>query len=314
MKIYHNIPKAGEIKNAVVTVGTFDGIHRGHQKLISETCRRAIASGGESVVITFDPHPRQVLHPASGVKTINTLSEKIEVFSKMCVKHLLIIPFTKEFAKTSSEDFLRKYIVEPFGLKTIVIGYDHHFGKDRKGNLGFLKEMSEKYFFEVEQVPLQEFKNAAVSSSKVRQIIGEGQIEEANEILGYHYSISGIVVKGNQIGRTLGFPTANIELDNPNKLIPAYGVYAVRIKCRGKMYGGMSNIGIRPTLDVNKLTIEVNIFDFDADIYGETITIYFLKHTREEKKFRDLELLRRRLIIDKVKVEKILAGEKGKGV
>jgi len=311
LKIYRNISEIGTIKNAVVTVGTFDGVHRGHKKLISETCRRAIAAGGESVVITFDPHPRLVLQPNSGIKIINTLDEKIEVFSKMCVKHLLVISFTTEFAKTSSEDFLKKYIVEPFDLKAIVIGYDHHFGKDRQGNLNFLKTMADKYGFEVDQIPVQAFRNVPVSSSKVREAIQEGQMEEASERLGYHYSLSGTVVKGNQVGRTLGFPTANIELDNPNKLIPAYGVYAVHIKCRGKIYRGMSNIGIRPTLDDHKLTIEVNIFDFDEDIYGEIITIYFLKHTREEKKFRDLELLRRRLIIDKVKVDKILNKDKG---
>ncbi len=311
MKIYHNISELGKIKNAVVTVGTFDGIHRGHQKLISETCRLAIAVGGQSVVITFDPHPRQVVQPSSGVKTINTLDEKIEVFSKMCIKHLLVIPFTLEFAKTSSEDFLRKYIVEPFELKFIVIGYDHHFGKDRKGKLDFLKRMGKKYGFEVDQVPMQAFKDVVLSSSKVRSIIQRGQMEKASEFLGYHYFISGTVVKGNQIGRTLGFPTANIKLDNPDKLIPAYGVYAVLVNSRGKMYQGMGNIGIRPTLDEHKLTIEVNIFDFDMDIYGEKITIYYLKHTREEKKFRDLELLHRGLIIDKVKVKKILEQRRG---
>jgi len=227
----------------------------------------------------------------------------------MCVKHLLIIPFTKEFAKTSSQDFLKKYIVEPFDLKAIVIGYDHHFGKDRQGNLDFLKNMGNKYGFEVDQIPVQAFKDVPVSSSKVREAIQKGKMPEASDRLGYHYSLTGIVVKGNQVGRTLGFPTANIEPNDPNKLIPAYGVYAVLIRCRGERYGGMSNIGIRPTLKLNPLTIEVNIFDFDEDIYGETITIYFLKHTREEKKFRDLELLRRRLVIDKVKVKKILKQE-----
>ena len=290
----------------MVTVGTFDGIHRGHRKLISEVCRKATAIGGESVVITFDPHPRQVLQPASDVKLINTLDEKKEVFGQMCVDHLLIVSFTKEFAKTSSEDFLKKYIVEPFDLMAIVIGYDHHFGKDRKGNLDFLRDMGNKYGFEIDQIPMQEFKDIALSSSRVREAIQLGQMPEAKGYLGYHYSITGTVVKGNQIGRTLGFPTANIEPDNPDKLIPAYGVYASLVKYGGKTYGGMSNIGIRPTLKVNKLTIEVNIFDFDEEIYGEKITIYFLQHTREEKKFRDLELLRRRLVIDKVKVKKIL--------
>ena len=313
MKIYHDISELVEIKNAVVTVGTFDGIHKGHRKLISEVCCMAKAAKGESVVITFDPHPRQVLNPTSGVKMINTLDEKKEVFGQMCVDHLLIISFTKKFAKTSSEDFLKKYIVEPFDLKAIVIGYDHHFGKGRKGNLDFLKNMGNKYGFEVDQVPMQEFKDVALSSSNVREAIQKGRMQVARSYLGYNYSITGTVVKGNQVGRTLGFPTANIEPDNPEKLIPAYGVYASLVRYGDKVYQGMSNIGIRPTLDEHKLTIEVNIFDFDEDIYGEKITIYFLQHTRAEKKFRDLELLRRRLVIDKVKVKKILDGKK-KGI
>ena len=312
MKIYNNISELGEIKNAVVTIGTFDGIHMGHRKLISEVCRAAKAISGESVVITFDPHPRQILHPASDVKLISSLDEKKEAFGQMCVDHLLIIHFTREFAKTSSEGFLKKYIVGTFDLKAIVIGYDHHFGKGRKGGLDFLKDMGNKYGFEVDQIPMQEFKDVALSSSRIREAIKAGQMPEAERYLGYHYSITGTVVKGNQIGRTLGFPTANIDPDSPDKLIPAYGVYASLIRYGDKIYEGMSNIGVRPTLSENQLTIEVNVFDFDKEIYGEKITIYFLQHTREEKKFRDLELLRRRLVIDKVKVKKILERREGK--
>ena len=306
MKIYRDISQIGEIKNAVVTVGTFDGVHLGHRKLISEVCRKAKAIGGESVVVTFDPHPRKVLQPDAGIKIISTLEEKTDVFRKMCVDHLLIIPFTKAFAKTTSEAFLENYIVKPFALKAFVIGYDHHFGSGRKGNLDFLAGMSEKYHFEVDQIPVEEFQSTALSSSKIREALKAGDMPLATRFLGYYYSISGIVVRGNQIGRTLGFPTANIRPDNPDKIIPAYGVYAVLVKWKDKMFGGMNNIGIRPTLKEHQLTIEVNIFDFDEDIYDERITIYFLKHTREEKKFRDLDLLRRRLLIDKLKVTKIL--------
>ncbi len=307
MKIYHSISEVEKVKNAVVTVGTFDGVHKGHQKLIGEVCRKAKAMGGESVVITFDPLPRRILHPQEDIKMINTLDEKIAVFSRLCVDHLLIIRFTCEFAKTSSEDFLKKYIIEPFGMKAFVIGYDHHFGNDRKGNLEFMTRMSKKYGFEVDRIAEEKIDHMALSSSKIREAILKGDMSTANAFLGYRYSMSGIVVKGNQLGRKLGFPTANIEPD-PGKLIPAYGVYAVLVKWKDKLYGGMSNIGIRPTLKEHQLTVEVNIFDFNHNIYGEKITIYFVQHTREEKKFKDLELLRRRLIIDKIKVSKILEG------
>ncbi len=305
MKIYHNIEEVGRVKNAVVTVGTFDGVHKGHRKLINEVCRKAKAIGGESVIVTFDPLPRRILKPREDIKMISTLEEKIEAFSRLCVDHLLIIRFTCEFAKTSGEDFLKKYIIEPFGLKAFVIGYDHHFGNDRQGDIEFLTRMSKKYAFDVDRIAEEKIDDTALSSSKIREAILKGDMPTANAFLGYRYSMSGIVVKGNQLGRKLGFPTANIEPEY-GKLIPAYGVYAVLVKWNNKLYGGMSNIGIRPTLKEHQLTVEVNIFDFNHNIYGEKITIYFVQHTREEKKFRDLELLRRRLIIDKIKVSKIL--------
>jgi len=305
VRIYNDISEIGELKNPVVTVGTFDGVHIGHQKVINELVSAAKAMNGESVVITFEPHPRQVLQPGFDLRIIITREEKIRLLEKCGVDIFIIIEFTKEFAQNSSEDFLRKYIVEPIKPAKLIIGYDHHFGKGRQGNFDFLQEMSGKYHFEIGQVGMLDVKEIAVSSTKIRDAIKRGDMKEVSEFLGYNYSISGTVVRGNQIGRTLGFPTANIRPDHPDKLVPAYGVYAVLVEWNGKFFKGMANIGIRPTLNLHTLTIEVNIFDFDEVIYDENITIFFLEHIRDEKKFRDLDLLRRRLIIDKLKVQKI---------
>ena len=306
MKIFTSIADIGNIHNPVVTVGTFDGLHIGHQKVISALIHAAKAIDGESVVVTFFPHPRTVLQPGFDLKLILSRKEKVQFLEKLGVDNLVCIEFTKEFAQTSSEDFIKNYIVDPIAPKKFIIGYDHHFGKDRKGNIEFMNSMAEKYGFEVEQVAMLDLSEVAISSSKIRDAIKSGDMKTATAYLGSPYSIGGIVVKGNQIGRTLGFPTANIQPDEPNKIMPNYGVYASLVDWNGKLYKGMSNIGIRPTLDDHRLTLEVNIFDFDLDIYGEYLTLYFLEHTREEKKFRDMDLLRRRLIIDRIKVKSIL--------
>lgn len=306
MKIFTSITEIGEIRNPVVTVGTFDGLHVGHQKVISELIHSAKTIDGESVVVTFFPHPRTVLQPGFDLRLILSRKEKIHFLEKMGVENLVCIEFTKEFAQTSSEDFIKKYIVDPIAPRKIIIGYDHHFGKDRRGDMGFMKNMAEKYGFEVEQIAKLDLSDVAISSSKIRDAIRSGDMKTATAFLGSPYSISGIVVKGNQIGRTLGFPTANIQPEEPKKIIPNYGVYASLVEWRGKLYKGMSNIGIRPTLEDHRLTIEVNIFDFDQDIYDEFLTLFFLEYIREEKKFRDLDLLRRRLIIDRIKVKSVL--------
>ncbi len=310
VRVYKDIKEiaAEKIDNPVVTIGTFDGVHAGHQKVINELVRAARSINGESVVITFDPHPRTVVQPGYDLRLIISMDEKIRLLEKLNVDHFVIIHFTKTFAQTSSHDFLLDYIIRPIHPKKIIIGYDHHFGKGREGEVNFLKEMSEKYAFEVDQVGMKDVKDVAVSSSKIREAIRRGNMKQARDFLGYYYTLSGIVVKGNQIGRKLGFPTANLKLDDPRKIIPQYGVYATLIEWNGRYYKGMSNIGIRPTLDEHQLTVEVNIFDFDRDIYGEHIILHFLEYTREEKKFRDLDLLRRRLIIDQIKVRKILDG------
>ncbi|NCA85435.1 MAG: bifunctional riboflavin kinase/FAD synthetase [Clostridia bacterium] len=309
VKVYNGIQAIDPIHKPVVTVGTFDGLHIGHQKVIGELVHTASTIGGKSVVVTFYPHPRTVLQPNYDLRLIISRKEKMKIFEKLGVDVLICLEFTKEFAKTSSEDFIKKYLVEPLHPIKVIIGYDHHFGADRKGNLEFLTEMGKKYDFEVEKVAMQELDETAVSSSKIREAIRRGDMKAATKFLGYNFSISGKVVMGNQLGRKLGFPTANIQPDEPNKIIPEYGVYAILLEWNDKLYKGMSNIGIRPTLKENKLTIEAHLFDFDEDLYGQEVTLYFLDHTRVEKKFRDVELLRRRLIIDRLKVKKILGDD-----
>ncbi len=309
MKIYKEPNEIGKIKNPVVTIGTFDGVHIGHQMVISHIVETARRLDGESVLMTFEPHPRKVVQPGYNLKLILSMEERERLFEQLGIDHLVIIHFTKAFSQLSSEEFLVEYVFKPIKPVKMIIGYDHQFGKDRKGDIHFLRQMAGKYGFAVEQVEMLDVDGAPVSSTRIREAIKTGDMKLAARLLGFHYSISGTVVMGNQIGRTLGFPTANIHPDEPEKLIPYYGVYATLVECRGKMYKGMSNIGIRPTLNEHRLTIEVNIFDFDKDIYGERIRLFFLEHTRDEKRFRDLDLLRRRLIIDQIKVRKILDEE-----
>ncbi len=305
MKIYKDISDVGEIRNPVVTIGTFDGVHVGHQMVIGKVVEAARNIGGESVLITFEPHPRKVVQPGYNLKLILSMEERVKLFEELNIDHLFIIHFSREFSQLSSEEFLVKYIFEPIKPAKLIIGYDHQFGKDRKGDIHFLRQMAGKHGFGVEQVEIEDMDGVPVSSTRIRDAIKTGDMKLATKLLGFHYSISGKVVLGNQIGRTMGFPTANIHPDEPEKLIPYYGVYATLIEHNGVMYKGMSNIGIRPTLNDHHLTIEVNIFDFAKDIYGENLRLFFLEHTRDEKRFRDLSLLRRRLIIDRERVKKI---------
>jgi riboflavin kinase / FMN adenylyltransferase len=312
VKIYKDPKEIGKIKNPVVTIGTFDGVHTGHQMVISHVVDTARSLDGESVLMTFEPHPRKVVQPGYNLKLILSMEERERLFEQLGIDHLVIIHFTKAFSQLSSEEFLIDHVSKPIKPVKMIIGYDHQFGKDRKGDIHFLRQMAGEHGFSVEQVEMLDVDGAPVSSTRIREAIKTGNMKLAARLLGFHYSISGTVVMGNQIGRTLGFPTANIHPDEPEKLIPYYGVYATMVECQGKMYKGMSNIGIRPTLNEHRLTIEVNIFDFDKDIYGERIRLFFLEHTRDEKRFRDLDLLRRRLIIDQIKVRKILDEENDK--
>lgn len=308
MKIYTDIDKFIKPGFAVVTVGTFDGLHRGHQKIIKRMKEIAAQNNGETVLVTFDPHPRLALHDDSrNLKFINTVERKFNLLDKFGIDNLIIIPFTKEFAKTSSEDFVKQYLVDKVGVKELVIGYDHHFGSNREGHFENLISLGKKYGFGVEEIEAQYVNGIAVSSTKIRNALMEGKIEEANAMLGYDYSITGIVVEGNKIGRTIGFPTANIEIEDKYKLIAAGGVYACKVKWNGNIYKGMGNIGTRPTIGINGLVTEVHILDFDEDIYGDEITIYFIDRIRDEIKFGSLDKLKEQLIKDKKVVEKLLS-------
>ena len=295
------------VDNPVVTIGTFDGVHLGHQSIFRKMVADANKISGETVVITFFPHPRIVLGLNSEtLRFINTQERKINRIEEAGIDYLVIIPFTREFASISSEEFIRDFVVEKVHPVKIITGYDHHFGKDRSGGFDLLTEMGKQYGFTVEKVDAQEANDVAISSTKIRKLLEAGKVRAANSLLGYEYSLNGNVVKGKSIGRDLGFPTANIEVADEYKLIAAVGVYACRVQYMGRIYKGMSNIGYRPTIDHGELTIEVNIFDFDQQLYGEEIIIYFVDRMRDEKKFDSLEDLKAQLIKDKEHAQKIL--------
>lgn len=308
MKVYHGIEQFEKIQKAVVTTGTFDGVHVGHMTIIQRLIEVARKKGGESVVLTFYPHPRMVLQPDSELKLINTIEEKTVLLEKAGIEHLIIHPFTLDFSRTSSLEFVRDLLVNKIGTEVLVIGYDHHFGRNREGSFEHLKEFGPLYGFEVEEIPAQEVDEVNVSSTKIRRAIKEGDIQTANQYLGHHFQLNGTVVKGKQLGRTLGFPTANIDLNNPFKLLPPFGVYAVIVHRKGKVYKGMMNIGIRPSIqeDNPAMSIEVHLFELDEMFYGEKLSVEIIERIRPEKKFDSLEELKQEMEKDKVKTQHIL--------
>ncbi|AYB33319.1 bifunctional riboflavin kinase/FAD synthetase [Chryseolinea soli] len=307
MKIYHGIDDFVRLNYAVVTSGTFDGVHVGHQKILSRLRETAGKNGGETVVITFWPHPRLVLHPEhTSLKLLNTFEEKAALLKAQGIHHLVRIPFTKEFSQLSSEEFITQIIVNTIGTRKLVIGHDHHFGKNREGSFEQLLADGPKYGFAVEEIPRQDIDHVGVSSTKIRQALEDGDIDTATHFLGNFYSLTGRVVMGDKLGRLLGYPTANIEVDTAYKLIPADGIYAVTVDHANKRYKGMLYIGNRPTVNGVKRNIEVNIFDFAQDIYGESLTVHFHKLIRGDIKFNDLEALKEQLHLDKIAAMKIL--------
>lgn len=307
MKIYHGIDDFTRLDYAVVTSGTFDGVHVGHQKILNRLREIASRNNGETVVITFWPHPRLVLHPEDDtLKLLNTFEEKAELLKEQGIQHLVRIPFTKEFSQYTSEEFIQKIVVETIGTRKLVIGYDHRFGHNREGSFEQLKINAPRYGFEVEEIPRQDVDHVGVSSSKVRKALEEGDIDTATHFLARPYTLTGRVVMGDKLGRLLGYPTANIEIDTKYKLIPADGIYAVTILHEHTTYKGMLYIGNRPTVNGTKRNIEVNIFDFAKDIYGESLTLYFHKLIRGDAKFSDLEGLKVQLGIDKQDALRIL--------
>ena len=277
MKVFRNIIEAHNIPHAVVTIGTFDGVHLGHQAIFNKMKALAQSIGGETVVVTFEPHPRQVLNiDSSNLRFLCTPEEKLKKFEEFGIDNVVIINFTKEFSRTPSEVFIKDYIIDHIKPAYIVVGYDHHFGKNRMGDFGLLNDLMHKYNFRVERIAAQDVENIAVSSTKIRNALATGNVKSANRLLGYTYSITAEVVVGNKIGRTLGFPTANLELPREYMLINNRGVYACLVDYEGKTYKAMANIGHRPTIgdrSESKPLIEVNLFDFDGDLYGKQIHV-----------------------------------------
>lgn len=300
MNVYYGIQEFQKLSLAVVTSGTFDGVHLGHQKILSRLKEVCATIGGESVLITFHPHPRMVIEGAKDLQLLTTIEEKITLLEANGVQHLLIIPFNREFSELSSEEFIHKILIDTIGTKKLVIGYDHRFGKNREGGFDYLQTNAQRYGFEIEEIPRQDLDHVTVSSSKIRKSLLEGDVHLADEFLGRPYSLSGTIVKGKQLGRTIGYPTANIQIPEEYKLVPANGVYAVQVLYQGQAYGGMLNIGTRPTVDGTFRTIEVNIFDFDKEIYGEKLTVQFVQKIRNEQKFNGIAELKAQLVEDKI--------------
>lgn len=307
MQVHFDVNTLPNIKNAIVSQGTFDGVHLAHKKIIERLKQIASIKDGETVLITFEPHPRMVLFPDDhGLQLLSTLNEKIHLLEKAGIDHLIILPFTKEFSRQTSEQFIRTILVNKIKTNTLVIGYDHRFGKNREGSFEHLKESSSLYGFEVEEIPEQDIDDIAVSSTKIRKALLNNDIQTAQKYLGNSYSLEGKVVKGKQLGRTIGYPTANIEVENTFKLIPQDGVYAVWVWYNKAKFGGMLNIGNNPTVEGKGRSIEVNIFDFEKEIYTEILKIEFVSKLRNEEKFNGLDALKAQLHLDKQNALSIL--------
>lgn len=301
MKVYRSLDEFKKINNAIVTQGTFDGVHAAHQVILAQLKKIAKEKQGETVVITYDPHPRTVLFPEDhGLQLLNTLEEKIQLMQEQEIDHLLILPFTKEFSRLSSLEFIRDLLVNKIGTKHLTIGYNHRFGKNREGSFAHLKEFAPTYGFEIAEISEQDVDQISVSSTKIREALNAGDVALAAKFLSKPYQISGTVVAGKQLGRTIGYPTANIQMSESLKLIPADGVYAVWVGLNQQRFGGMLNIGNNPTIEGKGRSIEVNIFDFSETIYNQTISVQFVDKLRDELKFNSLEALKSQLHNDKL--------------
>ncbi|WP_373513001.1 bifunctional riboflavin kinase/FAD synthetase [Persicitalea sp.] len=307
MKVYHTLESFEPLPNAVVTSGTFDGVHQGHRKILSRLSEAAAQRRGETVVLTFWPHPRMVVSEDShGLQLLSTIEEKTELFRELEIDHLIISPFTRAFSELSPTEFIQQVLVDRIGTKRFVIGYDHRFGRNREGSFEFLQKVAPDFGFEVEEISRQDIDELAISSTRIRNALLRGDVQEASDLLGRPYQFSGVVVKGKQLGRTLGYPTANIDVKENYKLIPANGVYAVKVMHQGEVLRGMLNIGVRPTVDGTSRTIEVNVFDFDQDVYGERLVVELFAYLRPEMKFGNLEELVAQLAEDKQKAIKAM--------
>ncbi len=303
MQVHYEIDKLPVFKNAAITIGTFDGVHMGHRQVIDKLKTEAENVGGESVIITFHPHPRKVVSSTIlGIRLINTLNEKIELLRETGVDHLAIVPFTEAFANQPAEDYIKDFLVDKFHPHTIIIGYDHRFGRNRLGDYRMLEKNAETFNYRIVEIPKHILENISISSTNIREAILHDDITTANRLLGYEFFFSGTVIHGDKLGRQLGYPTANLHLESEEKIIPGDGIYAVyaRVEGRIKKYKGMMSIGFRPTVDGKKRVVEVNIFDFNEEIYGQPLTVFVKEFLREEKKFDSLEALVRQIDQDKI--------------
>lgn len=306
MKIHHGIPERSELIRPVITTGTFDGVHAGHRKIIERLVAAARSENGHSVIVTFEPHPRLVLFPDDqDLRLLTTLTEKAALLENAGIDHLVVIPFTREFSRTTSEEYVRDILVRKMGLHRLVIGYDHHFGRNREGSIEQLQLLAPEFGFTVEEIPPQDVDQVRVSSTKIRTALLQGDVALAAQYLTYHYKFSGTVVHGNRLGTQLGFPTANIRLNDPLKLIPGNGVYAVKVQLQNINQPGLMNIGFRPTLNHSPdITLEVHLLDFNQNIYGEELTINFIARIRDEQRFPSADALKQQIRndIDSAKV------------
>lgn len=338
MRVYNDIQNLPVFHNAVVTIGTFDGVHMGHRQIISKLKEEAVAIHGETVIITFHPHPRKVVSSVVlGVRLINTMDEKIELLEDLGIDHLVIVPFTDAFANQPAEEYAKNFLVNKFNPHTIIIGYDHRFGKDRLGDYKLLEKMAPEHGFKLIEIPRQLIEEIAISSTNIREAILHGDTETASKLLGYDFFFEGEVVHGDKLGRQLGYPTANLKIKNEEKIIPGDGIYAVYVEKGNKQlparrpdsyrdneggstgnrqlaagkserHKGMMSIGFRPTMDGKNRVVEVNIFDFNREIYGESLRVYVKKYLRAEVKYNTLEELVSQIGMDKVESLRVLAG------
>lgn len=300
MKIFHSINDFVSSKKTILTLGTFDGVHIGHRKILEKLTQNVENGKYESLVLTFFPHPRMVLQGQSEVKLLTTIAEKIELLEKSGIENLVIHPFDEDFSKLTALEFVKKVLVDQLHIQKIIIGHDHRFGRNRTANIDDLIAFGKEYGFEVEQISAQEIEAVSVSSTKIRKELKEGNVTLANEYLGYDYFLTGTITKGKQLGRTIGFPTANIKVLEEYKLIPKNGVYIVKSCIDQKTVFGMMNIGLNPTIPSEKLSIEIHYFNFDADLYDRKIVVSILKYIRPEQKFDSVDLLKAQLEKDKV--------------
>ncbi|MES2617557.1 MAG: bifunctional riboflavin kinase/FAD synthetase [Bacteroidota bacterium] len=307
MRIFENLEHLPDFKPTVFTQGTFDGVHLGHRKILDQVKQEAAAINGESVLLTFWPHPRLFLFPEDNdLKLLQTLDEKLAVIESCGIDNVVVIPFTKSFSNIQPEDYIKQFLVNELNVHSIIVGYDHRFGRNREGDIQMLRNNADTYKYKVLEIPAADIEHITISSTKIRNALLNGEIKTANTYLGRPYSFKGKVIEGEKLGRKLGYPTANLQIDNPHKLIPGIGVYAVQCSVNGTNYGGMMNIGNNPTIAGKGFSIEVNLFDFTSDIYGQVVEVHLIDRMRDEKKFDNLDILVQNLHLDRLNALSIL--------